>query len=46
MVSAMRLGLYSYGDSAGIEFWELLPDFPFNDSHKGINQMQNKFIGF
>jgi len=46
MDSAKRIDFYSYGDSAGIEFWELLPDFPFNDSHKGINQMQNKFIGF
>ena len=46
MDSAKRIDFYSYGDSAGIEFWELLPDFPFNDSPKGINQMQNKFIGF
>ena len=46
MDSAKWIDFYSFGDSAGIEFWELLPDFPFNDSHKGINQMQNKFIGF
>jgi hypothetical protein len=40
--SAKRIDFYSYGDSAGMKFCNWQPDFPFNDTLKGFNQMLNE----
>jgi hypothetical protein len=42
--SAKRIDFYSYGDSAGMKFYNWQPDFPFNDSIAGFNLVQFKII--